>query len=126
MYIKRFMGFFGNLWSGIKKVGSSIASGVKKVGQVISSPETWRKIGDVAGKVVDVAKKVAPFVQNIPVVGQVVGAISKGGELVDLAKRAGSGDIKGALLGAGKMASSFVPGGQYIRRGIDAYERFSP
>ena len=122
------MGFWGNAWNWVKgaakTVGSAVSSAAKKVGEVITNPDTWRRVGDIAGKVVDVAKKVAPFVSKIPVVGQVVTAISKGGELVDLAKKAGEGDFKGALLGAGKMASSFVPGGQYLRRGIDAYERF--
>lgn len=120
------MGFFGNLWSGIKKVGSAIAGGVRKAGQVLSRPETWKKVGDVAGKVVDFAKQALPYVQNIPVVGQVATAISKGGELVDLAKRAGEGDLKGALMGAGKLASGFIPGGQYLRKGIQAYERLVP
>jgi len=120
------MGFWGNVWGGLKRFGSAIASGVRKVGEVITNPETWRKVGDVAGKVVDVAKKVAPFVKNIPVVGQAVNLISKGGDLVDLAKKAGSGDFKGALLGAGKMASGFVPGGDLIKKGISAYERLVP
>lgn len=118
------MGFFDNLWSGIKRVGSTIWEGAKRVGQVITSPETWRKVGDIAGKVVDVAKKVAPYVSKIPVVGQIVTGISKAGDLVDLAKKAGQGDFKGALLGAGKIASGFVPGGDMIRKGISAYERF--
>lgn len=89
------MGFFSNLWSGIKKVGSSIASGAKKVGSWVQ--EGAKKVGEVGGKVVDVAQKIQPFVSNIPVVGQVVGAVAKAGKIVDIAKDIGSGNWKKGL-----------------------------
>lgn len=52
------MGFFGNLLSGIKKIGKSIATGVYNVGSGIR-----RTVG-----------KAYNFVRNIPVVGSAVDA----------------------------------------------------
>lgn len=89
------MGFWSNLWSGIKKVGSSIASGAKKVGGWVQ--EGAKKVGEIGGKVVDVARQVAPYVKDIPIVGQVVGAVSKADRVVDLARQIGSGDWKQAV-----------------------------
>lgn len=121
------MGFWGDVWGGIKKVGSAIGKGFRKVGEVVTSPETWKKIGSIGGKVVDIAKKISPFVRNIPILGSVVGAVSKAGNLVDLAKKAGEGDIKGALFDLGRVASGVVPGaaGQALGKGLDIAERFS-
>ena len=96
------MGFFGNLWSALKE-------GVKTIGKVVSSPETWKRVGDVAGKVVDVAQKVAPIVGNIPVVGNIVKGIAGAGGLVDLAKQAGEGDMEGAALKGLEMLAPRIP-----------------
>ena len=93
------MGFFSSLWSGIKKVGSWVASGVKKVGHWIG--QHAGKIGSIAGKVADVAEKVAPFVAGIPIVGQVARGLAIGGRAVErFAPMAGAAGK--ALAGEGK------------------------
>ena len=101
----------GKVGRGFKKVGSAVVSGAKKV-------------GDIGGKVVDVAKKIQPFVKDIPVVGRVVSAVADAGGIVDIAKKIGRGDIRGGLEEAAGMAADFVPGpaGAAIRRGKQIYE----
>lgn len=113
------MGFsLGDIWSGIK-------SAAKKVGDVITSADTWKRVGDIGGKVVGFAKQALPFVENIPIVGQVAKGIAGAGQLVDLARQAGSGDLKGAALGAARLGAGMLPGaaGTWARRGVDVASR---
>ena len=105
-----------------KKVGSGIGGGLKKVGSAVVSGA--KKVGEIGGKVVNIAKKIQPFVQDVPLLGRVVSAVADAGSLVDIAKKIGSGDIRGGLQDAAGMAADFIPGpaGTAIRRGKQAYE----
>lgn len=116
------MGLFSFLRRLGRKVGGAISGGAKKVGSVIQ--QGAKKVGEIGGKVVDVAKKISPFVQNIPILGQVVGAVSKAGDLVDIAKKVGEGDFKGAIKQGLDVGSTMLPGpaGEVVRRGRQVYE----
>ena len=105
-----------------KKVGSGIGRGFKKVGSAVVSGA--KKVGDIGGKVVNFAKKIQPFTQDIPILGRIVSGVADAGGIVDIAKKIGSGDIRGGLQDAAGMAADFVPGpaGAAIRRGKQAFE----
>lgn len=96
------MGFFGNLWSALK-------SGVKTIGDVVSNPQTWKKVGDIGSRVVDVAKTLSPILGNVPVVGNIIKGVAGAGGLVDLAKRAGEGDLEGAAIKGLEMLAPKIP-----------------
>lgn len=115
------MGFWDWVKSTAKKVGSAITGGARKVGSFLQ--EGAKAVGGVAGKVVDVAKKVAPFVQNIPVLGQAVGMIAKGDKVLDIVKDVGAGRFGSALeKGVGMVAPSIPVVGQAYNIGRSAYE----
>lgn len=109
------MGWWNKFVGGVKSIG-------KKVGSAVTGAA--KKVGDIGSKVVDVAKKIQPFVQDIPVLGRVVGAVTKAGDLVDVAKKIGRGDIKGALETGLSYGVDALPGaaGEAIRRGRQVYE----
>jgi len=109
------MGWWNKFVGGVKSIG-------KKVGGAITSGA--KKVGDIGGKVISVAKKIQPFVEDIPILGKVVGAVTKAGDIVDVAKKIGRGDIKGALETGLSYGASALPGpaGEVIRRGQQIYE----
>jgi len=110
------MGFFGNLWKGLKE-------GVKTIGQVVSDPSTWKKVGDIAGRVTDVAQNVltaVPALGNVPYLGAALKGAAAAGGLVDLAKQAGEGDIEGAAIKGLEMLAPKLPAlGQKAGRFFD-------
>ena len=57
------MGWFGNLWNKVKKVGKSVWGGVKKVGKWVS--DTGDAVKSGIGKAYN-------FVKGIPVIGNLV------------------------------------------------------
>ena len=109
------MGFFSNLWQGIKNVGSKIGevvkSGVEKVGEVIRNPA---KIGEIGGKIVDVAKTLSPILGNVPVLGSIVKGVAGAGDIVkgvqQAAEQFGRGDILGGLKTGLQTGARFAPG----------------
>lgn len=105
-----------------KKVGSGIGRGLKKVGSAVVSGA--KKVGDIGGRVVNIAKKISPYTQDIPILGRIVSGVADAGNIVDIAKRIGKGDLRGGLEQAAGMAADFVPGpaGAAIRRGKQIYE----
>lgn len=108
------MGWWNKFVGGVKSVG-------KKIGSAVTGAA--KKVGDIGGKVVDIAKKVQPFVKDIPILGKAVGAVANAGDLVDLAKKVGTGDWKGAGKMALDYASDNLPGaaGEAVRRGKQIY-----
>lgn len=115
------MGFWGWLGDKAKKVGGWVKGGAKKVGSVVQ--QAAKKVGDVGGQVVNIAKKIQPFVKDVPILGKAVGAVANAGDLVDLAKKVGTGDWKGAGKMALDYASDNLPGaaGEAVRRGKQIY-----
>jgi len=107
------MGFWGWLKKAGKKVGHFVSDKAKKVGEVIKDP---KKIGDVAKKVMSVAKKIAPFVENVPYLGSVVKAVVKGDKILDLGKKILKGDVKGAIKSGGDIATDLIPGVSQAKR----------
>ena len=105
-----------------KKAAGKVGSGLKKVGRAVVSGA--KKVGDIGGKVVSVAKKISPYTQDIPILGRIVSGVADAGSIVDIAKKIGSGNIRGGLEDAAGLAADFVPGpaGQAIRRGKQIYE----
>ena len=106
-------------WLG--KVGNWFKGAAKKAGSFIQSGA--KKVGDIGGLVVNVAKKIQPFVKDVPILGKAVGVVANAGDIVDLAKKVGTGDWKGA----GKMALDYAsenlpgPAGEAVRRGKQIY-----
>lgn len=115
------MGFWSWVKGAAKKVGGAVTGGVKKVGSFVQ--QAAKKVGDVGSKVVDIAKKIQPFVKDVPIIGKAVGAVANAGDLVDLAKKVGTGDWKGAGKMALDYASDNLPGaaGEAVRRGKQIY-----
>ena len=99
-----------------KKVGKAVSSGFKKVGEVVKDP---RKIGEVVSGAVSGIKKIAPFVENIPVVGTIVKGISKADKIVDIGGKLLKGDVKGAAGELGKTALGMVPGVSQVSKGLE-------
>lgn len=64
------MGLFGDIWSGVKKVGHSIGKGVQKVGHAIN--EGSKKVSKVGHKIKDTIDKGYKIAKKIPVVGEAV------------------------------------------------------
>lgn len=103
------MGFFdfikrvgSGIMSGIKKVGGFISSGVKKVGDFISKIDL-KKVGDIAGKVGDVARTIGGL--GIPVLSTIASGVAKGADVVK--GIAGKGEkIKEGLDVAGQVGSA--------------------
>lgn len=99
------MGFFGNLWSGVKRIGKSIGHGVRKVGKFVSN---------VARPVHRAVSKGYGFIKNIPVIGAAVsnspaGAmLEKGldvtGKVLDTTDKLANGDYVGAAKTAANAA----------------------
>jgi len=101
------MGFFGDLWSGIKnvasKVGEAVSGGARKVGEFVQKYAP--AVGEVASKVGEIAKAVSPYTSGIPLVGTAVNWIGRGADIVGkVAKSAeavapalAKGDVMGAV-----------------------------
>jgi phage-related protein len=69
------MGFFDDLWSGIKSVGSSVWNGVKDVaGSVYNGAKS--AVGWVADKVQPIVKTVGNIASYIPVIGAPISGIA--------------------------------------------------
>jgi hypothetical protein len=64
------MGFFDNLWSGIKNVGKAVYNGARNVIGKVSDGVSYISRG--IGKVLSPVRKVVDFVSNIPVIGDIV------------------------------------------------------
>lgn len=64
------MGFFGNLFKGVKKIGHSIGSGVKKIAHVVHQGTS--AVSKLGHKVHDVIDKGYKTLKKIPVVGEAV------------------------------------------------------
>lgn len=64
------MGLFGDIWSGVKKVGHSLGKGVQKIGHAIN--EGSKKVSKVGHKIKDTIDKGYKIAKKIPVVGEAV------------------------------------------------------
>lgn len=97
----------------ISEAGHRAAKVVHKVAPVVK--DIAGKVSSVAGAVAKGAEMAAPFVQEIPVVGEVVDVAAAGGELVS---KVASGVEEGAEI-ADKLAQE-VNSGKAIERGRSA------
>ena len=111
------MGLFD--WA--KKIGRAVGGVAKKVGSFVQ--QGARRVGDIGGKVIDVAKKIQPYVKDIPIVGKAVEAVTKAGDIVDIAKKVGEGRFGEALeKGVGYIAPRVPVVGELYGRGKQLYE----
>ena len=116
-----FRGIGRGIAKGVKSVGGFVRRGAEKIGDFASKID-FAKIGDVAGKVRDVAQTVAGL--GIPVLSTAAGFVGRGADVVSrIADRAGkikegievARQVGGALekpsvegiVGAGKRAYQF-------------------
>jgi len=88
------MGFFSDLWNGIKSVGSSIWDKVKSVGSSL-----YNTAGNIISGVKNVAGGIADFAGKIPIIGAPVAAAAN--TIRNLAGQAG--DIHAGIGGVAKV-----------------------
>lgn len=109
------MGWWNKFVGGVKSIG-------KKVGSAVTGAA--KKVGDIGSKVVNIAQKISPYVKDIPVLGKIVGGVAKAGDIVDIAKKIGQGDFRGAAEKGLMYGADMLPGraGEIVREGKRIYE----
>lgn len=106
-------GFFKSIGRGIKNVASKAFRGVKNIaGKAIGFGKRIISKAAPIGRIVkEAADIVSPFVQNVPILGNIVGGIQSASKIGELIGEIGRGDIRGALGTAANIGvSTLAPG----------------
>lgn len=110
------MGFFGNVWSSVKRIGHKAVGIAKRVGhKVAHAVDEGLRIGvKVAGRVGQVAGKIAQYGKYAIPVATFINPALGGAVASGVAVAEGVSRVAGAIGSAGRSGQSIMRGGRAI------------